>query len=60
MSQGGFPAAALSPPLRENMALGHRSGKTYALAHLASARKVGIHLAMKCLARPNLLRQQAH
>lgn len=26
---------------------------TYAFAHLAAARKVGVHLAMKCLARPS-------
>ena len=31
---------------------GHRSRLTFALTHLAAARKAGIRFAMKCLARP--------
>ena len=33
---------------------GHRSHLTFALTHLAAARKAGIRFAMKCLARPPL------
>ena len=33
---------------------GHRSRLTFALTHLAAARKAGIRFAMKCLARPPL------
>ncbi len=32
---------------------GHRSGVTYALAHLAAARTAGVRCAMKCRARPS-------
>ena len=44
--------ASVSHGLRTMTRLGTLCTLHYVLAHLATARKVDIHLAMKCLARP--------
>ena len=49
-----YPPFNVSPPSRKSWRLGHRSGVTYALAHLAAARTAGVRCAMQCLARPPL------
>ena len=46
--------ACVSPPLGNTWRLGHRSGGTYALAHLVAARTAGDRCAMNCLTRPTI------
>ena len=46
--------ACVSPPLGNTWRLGHRSGGTYALAHLVAVRTAGDRCAMNCLTRPTI------